>query len=101
MNEPMNYCVPGPGNGETCGGEGDADESEDEMSRSRSVSVDRKSTGRRGRRVSKRKIRGAMKRLAYGDIEEADIECQDGNVCLEVTENTMECQPEDENSKVT
>ena len=44
------------------------------------------------RRVRSR-IQGVRERLAYGQLEVADVPCQDGLVCLEVEEDRRECRP--------
>lgn len=88
---------PGPGVGETCGGDSNGG---DESERSSSESSREESTGRkRKKKVARRKIRGANERVTFGDIEEADVSCQDGTVCIEVAENRLECRQEDMNSK--
>lgn len=86
----------GPGIGERCDGDSDEDEEEEEeSSSSRSVSED---TTKRRRRKSqvRRRIGGARERELYGRLETADVECQDGLVCVEVAEDRMECQQENQ-----
>ena len=62
--------------------------------------MSRESSGtKRKGKVTRRKIRGATEREAFGSLEEAEVGCQDGTVCAEVTENVMECRQEDVNSK--
>ncbi len=86
----------GPGVGERCDG-GSNEEQEGEDTRSNSAS-DSTGTKRRKSRV-RGTIRGARERLAYGRLEQAEVECQDNLVCVEVGEDRKECQPENENGK--
>ena len=36
-------------------------------------------------------------RKAYGELDEAELECQEGLVCMDVRRGRKECQPENEN----
>ena len=44
----------------------------------------------------RRRIRGARERQLYGRLEIAEVECQEGLVCVEVSEDRMECQQENQ-----
>ena len=67
-----------------------------------SMSMSKTSPGRRIKlRIGRFKIREVRERLAFGYLEEADVECQKGTTCVKVPkEDRMECQPEDPNSKI-
>ena len=93
--------VSGPGLGERCdGGSDEEEEAEDStgMSESSESSDSEDSTGKKRKKDRVRKvIRGARERQAYGELDEAELQCQDDLVCVEVEEDRRECQPENPN----
>ena len=60
------------------------------------MSEDSTGTKRRKSRV-RSSIRGAKERLAYGRLEQAEVQCLDNLVCVEVEEGRKECQEENPN----
>lgn len=83
----------------------DGDDDDDEETTGRSASSRDKSedsTGRGRRRLRIRgRISGARERLVYGQLQEAQVECQEGLVCAEVEgEDRRECQPENDNGDI-
>lgn len=89
----------GPALGERCDGESDEEEDESsDTSRSRSRS-DSTGTKRRKSRV-RGAIRGATERLAFGRLDQIEVECLDDLVCVEVEgEDRSVCQAENPNGK--
>ena len=91
------FCISLPktkvlGPGDRCdGGSDDEDEEDDETSKSRSRS---RSRSRRRRGKGHSSVRGAREREAYGKLDEVELECQDGLVCMDVGGDRKECQPE-------
>lgn len=86
----------GPGLGERCGrGSGnDIDANNgDEVEDSTSEDSTRRSTRKNQVRGS---VRGARERKAYGELEPAEVQCQDDLVCMQVGVDRKECQPENE-----
>ena len=93
--------------GERCDGETDDDEEDEEeedssSQSSRSSRSSRSDTTKRSRRKGqvRRRIRGAREREVYGRLERAELECQDDLVCVEVSDDRMECQAEDPNGNL-
>ena len=80
---------PGPSNGETCENEDD----ESTISRGKYSAV-----YRRFQRI-RRRIVGAKERIQYGRLDGADVECQDGTVCVEGVNGTKKCLRENLDSK--
>ena len=98
------YCLhlstSGPGVGESCGEPVDSsDEEEEEEEDSSSSSEDSTKRSRKKGQV-RGMIRGARERALYGRLESVEVECQDGLVCVEVSEDRMECQMENPDGKL-
>ncbi len=87
--------------GEICDGSDGSDNSEDSNETEDSDTTKKDSTGRKRRKNRVRKnIRGARERRAYGLLETAEVECQEGLVCREVEEGSRsECQPENQEGR--
>jgi hypothetical protein len=80
----------GPGLGERCDGGSDEEEEEDTTGRSRSYS-----TGTKRRKSNVREtIVGAIERLAFGRLDQVEVQCQDGLFCVEMEEERRTCQEE-------